>query len=200
MWRAVVFILLGLLWFTPVIAEDSWPVLEGADDPAWIADKKRAEALFETDNCDDYWQIVWPWVKKGNMDARVLLWVRTVPMMHMPVVRPPASEDIVTHLRHLLITTIHHSGILIGDDGDTLDQYVYSLFPLIEHLSVHFQECINDAPSPKCAEIAVEEKIIPSFENYVAEIDMLMKNGYLGKCEIGYRRTKIQESGTAIPE
>jgi hypothetical protein len=202
MWRYVVFILLSLLWFTPAVADDSWPVFEGADDPEWMADKKRAEALFETDNCDDYWQIVWPWVKKGNMDARALLWTRTVPMIHMPIVRPPASENVISYLRHLFIITMYNSGngILLEEDGETLEQYVYSFIPFVVDSSVPFAECINDTPSPKCMEIAVEEKIIPSFEDYAAEIDVLMKNGYLGTCEIGYRHTKIQESGTATQD
>jgi len=161
------------------------PVGYGA---AWEAAADRVFAIesakiSDDERCLETWNILWPWAKKGNLEARVFIALRVVSFLHMPYWRmPDDADDVLSRRRHAFIMIVHSSGIPDSGDEPTLNQifvdYIQGFsFPGKKSLLSCLQE-----PKSLCAQGAVEQGVVPSFEVYAKEIDRNIAQGLKPRC------------------
>ncbi|MCC7305011.1 MAG: hypothetical protein IT558_01995 [Alphaproteobacteria bacterium] len=157
-----------------------------SQDPEWLAAKKSLENLVQEEKCSEYWNILWPWAKKGNLEARALLLISLAPPPDMNIIYAPGSSgDYISKLRDITIMSVHSHGYKEKwfEDYKNLisDLYVQVGFDEIS-AGKDFLKCVKDTPSANCIDIAVKEKLVPSFEEYASQIDALMKEGMKSTC------------------
>jgi hypothetical protein len=164
------------------------------DDSEWLADKARleklrSENLTNEELCQKTWDILWSWSKKGNLEARAWLFFLLLPPgSHADVLHMPGrSGDYLTKIRDGLILAAHSSGVEYENKRYNERHYgiTYSFFSEMPVKNIGgdtFLKCIALSQSKDCAQIAVDKKLVPSFENYAAEIDALLTQGMKPSC------------------
>jgi hypothetical protein len=166
-----------------------------AEDAEWSEDKIKLEKLTSEGKCDEYWDVLWPWAKQGNLEARRLLFIISAVQLHMPEVYPPGrSGDLISHVRDIIILGLHslpnqNSGTITDQDKifiETLTEFITyyaSAFQLNSASKAEkFMECWSKEKTQKCTKLAVDNGFIPSWESYSAEIDALIDKGMKSTC------------------
>lgn len=192
------------------------PVYDSASDPEWVAfinqtRTQNRQWLKDQAHCAETWDMLWPWAKKGNYEARGLLLALTVSMMHMNSLVPPGSDpkNRAAHDTDIIIMGAHTMPLTKKDsphlflDPDSGEEYPGANFPfsyatyLIENRRLPnekkqpYLDCLKETPSHACADIAVKDGLVPSFEEYAAKIDALMAKGIKASCIIdGYAESQ----------
>lgn len=136
-------------------------------------------------NCQAMWNMLWPEAKKANLQARRMLSLSVAPLMHMDqIVMPGHSDDFITHLRDGLILMVHSSGVKYEKEyaGDQILENLFYSKVLSKEAHNRFWDCVLNVKSERCTAIAVEDNIVPPFNDYVAEIDEALKNGHKASC------------------
>lgn len=166
-----------------------------AEDPAWSSDKAKLEKLVAEEKCEEYWGLLWPWAKRGNMEARSLLFLMSAMQLHMPEVYPPGrSGDMVSHLRDIIILGLHslpYQNVDVGTDTEKVSIDILTKF--ISYYATNlkwdhrnkaskFMECWSKEKTQTCTKLAVNNGVIPSWEVYASEIDALIDNGLKSTC------------------
>lgn len=174
-----------LAFFAAIIVATTFSTSARSDDASdWAADKARLEQLANEGRCEGYWDVLWPWAKKGNDEARELLLVSLLPGPHMEGVCSPGSQcDFVTHMRDIIIVAVHASPIQYKEYKEAVNSYFQQWGFEDVKQGKEFMECFNNTTSDKdCASLAVGANIVPSFEEYAAQIDAMLADGLKSKC------------------
>lgn len=161
-------------------------------DPEWAAAKANLEKLVSEGKCDDYWSAIWPFAKKGNLEARMILLTLLAPPVHGTQIIPPGSTgDLVSKLRDIIIMAVHSSDYTGSED---FNQYykdlAYDLYTKqgfdesVEGRA--FLKCVS-LKSNDCATIGVKGKLVPSFDDYAKQIDTYTNSGMKSTCEPAYK-------------
>lgn len=128
-----------------------------------------AEAVNERD-CDQVWELTWPWAKAGESEARWGLATGVVTMGLMP---PGAGRDTVTRFRHVVVMSVH--GAAAGQPSSA--ELLATILPTdVEPvMGRQLLRCLTDGkqPAQDCIDAAVAEGLVPSFTAYAAELDWL---------------------------
>lgn len=171
--KLLIIFVLVLFWGTPAIAND-----------------------FDTKNdksCNEVWNSVWTAAKEGDLESRFKLFVSMAPLIHMtPIVPPGSSGDVITQIRHIVILAVHSHNFLVmlpnqkiaidqvKEVRDTYIKVAYDLYEMVGfNKNTHgkkFLECVKKK-SDNCTKIAVDGKLVPSFEEYAKQIDALQNIG-----------------------
>jgi hypothetical protein len=149
------------------------------NDPLWLEDRVKLEELTSSqhiseENCQAVWNILWSWAKKGNMEARSgILGV----MYAFGLEFPGRSGDTVSRMRDAVILGVHSVG---SEPDEFVDNFISGIrgYPG----SDKFLECIHTNRSQECVNILVENRVVPSFEDFASEVDMLMASGKKVSC------------------
>lgn len=191
------------------------PVYDSANDPEWVAFRTsltntNIQAKDKQEYCAKQWDLLWPWAKKGNYEARAILLSLIVSMMHMDRLLPPGTEKKDDSYEKAIIIIGAHTipmtkkdSTLLFINPDTGQEYPGANFPYemakfyIENMKLPEQQkkpyldCLKETPSHGCADIAVKDGLVPAFDEYAAKIDALMKKGIKASCIIdGYSERK----------
>lgn len=164
----------------PIIAERSRP---SSDDPAWIADRGHLQALLKEHACDKVWKTLWPWAKRGNMEARFLIFMLMVPPPDADILYAPGnSGDYATTMRDALVMAVHSFDF--EEESRERADYARTALSMFSGKSGRWERFARCARSGKrgCGDIAVKDKLVPSFEDYALQIDALMDKGMTGSC------------------
>jgi hypothetical protein len=157
-----------------------------AEEPSWESDKASLEALSsqnlsDDERCGATWGILWPWAKKGNLEARERLYFYTLMMPHNDVIQMPGSHgDFASRLYDGLILAVHSSGAQYKKDI-----YVDLVKGFLSDLGLErtkFYRCFKDEQTEDCARVAVEEGLVPSFEDFSTDIEMFLAQGKKQTC------------------
>lgn len=152
--------------------------------------------LTDTETCQSIWDFFWPWAKRGNLEARAYFYL----MLALPgdwAIRTPIDvSDFASRIRTIIILQIHSAGVQYDE---TIDEDTKSLYPdLAEFYEKQievwdgmkggtYMPCIKEASTKesaqRCAQIAVQEKLVPSFEDFAAEVDALIAQGLRLTCK-----------------
>lgn len=161
-----------------------------AEDLLWVADREKL-ARISDENCQEAWDILWPWAKKGNLEARLKL----LGLVQWGIVTVPGHADSASRWRDMSILTIHSSGYEgniknVAPEDPRLTTFVSADFQIIYR---DFLECYQKGDSIQCAEKAVKNKRVPSFSDYAEEIDGLVARGHRAYC-LDYENRKELEA------
>lgn len=139
----------------------------GANDD-WIETKKQASSAIDAKNCSKAWELVWPWAKRGNVEARAIL---ATGMLAAGLTVPGGRDDAITRYRDSVILAIHGAA-----DGDAAATEMALALVRIDHVAkmggAQFADCINAGTAPKtCVDNATSSGFVPDFAEYSREID-----------------------------
>lgn len=158
------------------------------NDSDWASAKARFEELGQEGECEKLWNVLWPWAKAGNLEARLYLFLITTPPPDVPFAYPPGSDgSYIERIRDSFILSIHSYGYEFESE-DMSNMYHKERWNIYEQLGIkntmtgrRFLECIKEE-SRDCVDIAVKEKIVPSFHDYARGIDMFLDRGFGSTC------------------
>lgn len=171
---AVGFISLLLLVSNVALADASKTTPENKMFSSWENDKDQAIKLIHGGDCERGFQILWPYVKQGNVEAKegLLYFMHFEPFLNLP----GRSGDYVSRVRDILILTIHEPQIKDQQLGRTYLSYLKGL-----DSDKTFAKCVGEKRE-ECIQDLIRRKIIPPIQNYFTEIDVLSKAGLPATC------------------
>lgn len=162
--------------------------------PAWAQDKAADEtpistASWENDYkkimsgdmpCPQRWDVLWHWSKAGNVRARgqllyELAWGGTY--------RPAYAHDPLSRFRDMAILSIYSFDDKEADLEKLVKQGVDHLRAFQRSDDKRFFACIDaHGYKEQCAAMAIEDALVPSFEDYAKEVDAAIAAGQRPVC------------------
>jgi hypothetical protein len=161
---------------------------DGKEDPLPKVGASYIDAVNSGD-CKNYWDALWPAAKSGDLKARERLFFLLAVRMHSDVIYPPGrTGDYITHLRDITVFAVHSIGV--AHETQTNRQ------ALIETSEAYFSQagfgafqrgrefliCVETKADDSCARLAVQNKLVPSFEEYANELDAIAATGKKSIC------------------
>lgn len=149
--------------------------------------EKEVEQMYDLP-CEERWDKLWSSAKQGNLIARAgILFLIAPPLDGERIFLPGRTGDSISILRDSIILAVHSTGVKYSvkqynlAHAETVHTF-YSYVPLKEFNGKDFFSCLKEKNTQECADIAVKDRLVPSFEDYANEIDMAMSNGKTVKC------------------
>lgn len=134
----------------------------------WDTAKARGAAAVESGDCARAWSLIWPWAKRGQIEARAILAGGVAAAGLTP---PGGSGDAISQFRHGLILSVH--GAAEGDR--TATEILRSLVrsELVSQMGGQgLLQCLDSGTPPRpCVANAVAAGFVPDFESYARQID-----------------------------
>ncbi len=141
----------------------------------WPKAKALAQILYNRETCDKMWDILWPWAKKGNVEARSMLAKNILLAGMWP---PGSTSDMLSYIRHATIFAIHGlanhevAGKKLLPFADRIQGA--ELFSVI----LIYDACIDQKKTSEvCTNEMIQSGFIPDFESYSREIDAAVMAG-----------------------
>ncbi len=145
-----------------------------------IKDLLASRSITDQDKCNKVWDILWSEAKSGNLPARA--WIRQLVFPYGPhsdtIALPGRSGDYISQMRDAIILSVHTTGVKLSNDKETayyngFSRELYSEVKL-EYVGGPFLNCVSQPQSNNCVNIAVKRQLVPSFESYASEVDLLL--------------------------
>ena len=134
----------------------------------WDAATRGRDPLSTQEGCQEAWDFVWSWAKRGSASARSSI----AAMIIYGYMAPPGlTQDVVTNRRHIWILLLH--GIADNDEhsGNTLRQIVDSLGLSVSSRAI-YDDCIAATDRRPCVQSLVDKRIMPDFATYARELEL----------------------------
>ena len=156
----------------------------------WAVTKGRVLRIRVNDEyCATAWDMVWPWAKAGNLEARHFLHrflVKNIPT-RIPIL-PPGEESTGDSFLENAVTLAIYAHDHSSDDRNeiisltkTQARAFYKKVGLSEGRGKRFFGCVEGG-GQNCMQIAIEDGIVDPYEVYAERIDRFLKNGIKAKC------------------
>ncbi len=164
------------------------PSFARSETSRWLADKTLAENLWSEKDCSGTWATLWPWAKAGNQEARFMLLRLMAPPPDMSGIEPPgAAHDYTSDIRDFVVFFAYAAPYkpeeTLSESYRSVAKQLFQSTGFSERSGGRdFLTCIESA-KPDCHQIAVEAKLIPTFQEYAAEIDALIAAGFDAACK-----------------
>ncbi len=135
----------------------------------WETAKIQAMTAIDSGDCTGAWNLVWPWAREGNIEARAVLASGVVAAGLTP---PGSHGDAVSQFRHSVILAVHGSA-----DGDPVTmEFLNALIRtnLVSDMGGDkLKRCLDaaDTPPHTCIASAINDGFVPGFQDYSREID-----------------------------
>lgn len=132
---------------------------------------------------------MWLNTKAGDYESRKNIFVLT---RYLGMNLPGQSDDEATRARNftsLLIYTMAAS-----QDKQASVQNLEAITSLAPHLgqNTRFSDCMLTGQQKKCAQIALDEKLVPSFEEFAAEIDAAGPEAVTAMCQDAVEKSRTR--------
>lgn len=150
-------------------------------DPKWIDDIARVTST--NASCQEKWDILWGWSKKGNLQARnglsSMIWFGMLD-------RPGSDGYTASRQRDFVILSVHSFGYTDDYPGTkSLKLATFSTLNKINYAAAErVRRCEEKGFAHKCSSMAVQEGLVPSFEGYVEEIEKYISQGFKPNCRL----------------
>lgn len=158
--------------------------------PVAIAEQPTIDALFEgidnsgaskEEKCHAKWALIWPLAKAGDLEARFHVFGIIAYSGGLAV-----PKTLTSMMQEILVSYIHALGApsLQSEARDIEGRYppILNNAPyLLENEK--FRQCVTKFRSHECAALAVEQRLIPSYELFAHQIDLSISNDSSGLCK-----------------
>lgn len=166
----------------------------GKEPVSWEQDKARFEKQIfpkgnEEKKCQAAWNLLWPWARKGNLEARALLLMDAYTNGR---IMPGRNRDWITVSRDMMILAVHSAGVEGETYNKILDEQYKTEFAKSVFSKGSDLNCFVQSRSQDCTKTAVAHHVVPSFKQYADEIDLLIKAGKRSVC-LGTMGDKYRE-------
>ena len=144
----------------------------------------RASNLSEEEKCQKNWDVIWPLEKAGNLEA-IYADFQASALGSIAIQGIP--EDRLTRIRYgtvfmfYVLGSSRHNEEMKYSSPEIYWKIASENSPVIAN-NTRLKKCMLEEMSQVCTDIAVQEKLIPSFAQYAAEIDMYLANGAKVQC------------------
>lgn len=134
----------------------------------WDTTKAQGAAAVESGDCARAWTLIWPWARRGQIEARAILAGGVAAAGLTP---PGGSGDSISQFRHAVILSVHGAA-----EGDTTATEVLRSLVRTEPVSQMgghaLVQCLDSGNPPRsCVANAVAAGFVPDFESYARQID-----------------------------
>ncbi|MCD2174288.1 hypothetical protein [Rhizobium sp. C4] len=144
-----------------------------ADD--WPSDRQKIETLLAGRDCASAWKTLWPWARTGNKDALNMI----ADGMFVHGMAVPGISDAISRLRYVNLFSIYG----LQSKRSFAYKWVSNMYE-IKYFTPSFQTCVKEAKTlSKCAQIAIDDRVLPEFKQFVREVDFLSE-GKNSKCSL----------------
>ena len=155
------------------------------DDPAWL--KEREKITSSKFSCQERWDTLWTWAKRGNLQARAGLFAYEAGMIHVHFFRPHFKEDKKAGRHAGVFLAIHQLGYK-DDSSRQADEwptgyYMEAVKKWKHPAAPKVFACYKENPSPKCTEIAIKEGVVQEFAAFAKYLDGKISEGAKPYCE-----------------
>lgn len=148
----------------------------------------RGVSMVARGDCAGGWDVLWPKARAGDAQAKASL---AQAMRQYRLVPPGSSRDLVSWYRHAVIMSLHGMGTADRLDAQDVGRLVNRTKFLWDR---EFDECLSSASSPAaCADKQIDRRLVPSWENYIAEINALSAAGMPAACTAFGPRREIDD-------
>lgn len=134
----------------------------------WEAAKTQAATTIDSGDCAGAWNLVWPWARRGNIEARAILATGVVAAGLIP---SGSHGDAISQFRHSVILAVH--GVADGDRAtiELLNALMRS--DVVSDMGGdRLKRCLDaDTPARTCIANAINDGFVPDFGDYAREID-----------------------------
>jgi hypothetical protein len=166
----------------------------GAD---WDSALESADRLVRQGDCAAAWDVLWPWAKEGNTEARGYLAFAAGRFGMMP---PSPGDDMVSADRYYLIIMVHGIPPREAWPSDGLANAMRGVLRrVIAELGAYpiggkeLLECLEtDIDPEECISNAVAHDLVPSFESFAREVDAVSEWDFSqpARCIGGYYKLR----------
>lgn len=128
---------------------------------------------------DIKWSEVWNEAKNGEQDAKFKILTSVLPLPHVErLTMSPERNDLASQSYHALVLLVHNCNFREGDALSEIYRDIANDFFMQRNLMTsakanRFLKSFKQN-EPDCAHYAVEDGLVPSFDQYSSEIDSLM--------------------------
>jgi hypothetical protein len=134
----------------------------------WMDVKNQASSAINAGDCSKAWELVWPWAKRGNLEARAIL---ATGMLAAGLTPPGGRDDAITRYRDSVILAVH--GAAGGNAAAT--EMCLALIqeePVSAMGGNQLSNCLKTGSNPQtCVDSAINSGFVPAFADYAREID-----------------------------
>lgn len=161
--------------------------LQSSPDAQWLNDKSKLEKLRNDNSCGQQWDILWPWVKKGNKEALLILLSYRIGPHAMNIILPGEGGDLISGMRNTAILTVYSYAENSSVAKEYSDFYadmisgLSTLFPFNSPQASEFNKCVSEG-GEGCISIAMKDKLVPTFDDFVSEIELFQAGSMSAKC------------------
>ncbi len=160
-----------------------------APENALLRDLEQMQEMVERENCEGAWVKLWPWLKAKNQSA----FQSVAGMMIFGGMYPRGvalDDDFLKKYRHGIILLLHG----VNNDNSGAVEITIDLIkdaPGFEETT----RCLREESNPiTCTRDAVEAKLIPAIDDYVAELQSLSEKPIVEPfCIKPYRRKTLPD-------
>ena len=153
----------------------------------WETAKKQGEAAVDSGDCAQAWNLIWPWARSGQVEARAIL---AGGVFAAGLTPPGGSGDAISQFRHAVILAVH--GAAEGDPAAT--ELLHSLIrtELVSDMGGRKMKlCLEAGLAPHiCVAEAVKLGFVPDFDAYAKEIDAVatLPGAAAAFCKLGNKK------------
>ena len=144
----------------------------------WAEEMVSVKEKTDEEMCQERWDTLWSAVQEGHVEARLAI------VMGMMVGSlkgvPSRSDDYFSRKRDMLILAIYSVG-MTDPDYKFIDTLYYKNLKSVPGARAFFK-CIETNRSQACAQILVNRQTIPSFQDYIDEVNTAIEAGAKPKC------------------
>ena len=154
---------------------------------SFAADSKSLTKNVKTqEECQRVWNELWSKAKKGDNEALFSLFIAIAPPPDMQrIIVPGSSGDLVSTLKDITIVSVHSyeymSNLPEENAYRSMAKHLYEQTFSQSARGKKFLQCVNNK-SQDCAKLAVQENLVPSFEEYAKKIDFYVSAGFKSSC------------------
>lgn len=136
---------------------------------AWEEAKTRAVAYVDSGECDRAWDVLWPWAKSGQGEARAIL---AGGIFAAGLIPPGGTADTATRIRDMLTFAVHGLAGPGGGTREIVDGLLQS--ELVTAMGAReLRRCLaSDKAAAACVDVAVESGFVPEFADFAQDIDL----------------------------
>lgn len=169
-----------LFWLVVLVAPSAFADSQIIGD--WESAKTQGTSAVESGDCALAWNLIWPWARKGQVEARAILAGGVVVAELTP---PGSGKDAISRFRHAVILAVH--GAAEGDRTATelLDGFL-RIDIVLDMGGRPLKRCFEAGILPAtCVGEAVKSGFVPDFRDYAREVDAVSKSAGAAQASCG---------------
>lgn len=167
--------------------EEPISAIEGTQDQLWNIIRLEAKSARLKGDCKKLWALYFDIAIRRKSaiayKARRELYNLILPSSEdtAPLIPPGPSKDLLSRTKHAIILAVHSNLASINNDTHPPLKLIEQTLPDSPE-KASFLSCAAEDSNEDCSKILVEKNIVPDFEAYAKEVQILRDAGFHSSC------------------